>query len=188
MESRGNTPKLPSFDIEGESLLDTVKEVVRGLYYRFPHWVLVCAPRDLVQEMLLRLLEKDGRRLRSFGERSSLETWLSRVAFNHIVSLQRRQGCLVPLEESSLTDYISQPEQEALLLDQERAEMFLWARSRLSESQRFLLDRLLRGDIGAAALAAELRISPDRLYDQKTKLIRRLRKLLREYGDGKSRS
>lgn len=155
MEDKGNFP----FDIEGEVLLEAVKEVVEGLYSRFPHWVLVCAAGDLVQEMIKRLLENDRQRLRSFGGRASLKTWLSRVAINYIASLQRQQGCLVQLEESSLADYISQPEQEALLLEQERAEMFLWARSRLSASQQVLLDRCSRDDFDATAVAKELGIS-----------------------------
>lgn len=148
--------------------------------------MLVCDPDDLVQETIKRLLENDRQRLRSFDEpKSCLKTWLTRVALNHILNLQRQQGCLLQLEEPFLTGYTTQPEQETPLFEQERAEMFLWARNRLSESQQFILDRCSRDDFDARAVAKELGISRDRLYGRKRKMIHRFQELLREYGKRK---
>ena len=81
-----------------EQLLPDVYEAVKRAYPRYWGRIRRDELDDLSQQIILKLIEYDCRRLRSFKHHSSTKTWLQRVVENHICScLCRRRRAGGPL-------------------------------------------------------------------------------------------
>src|SRR5215470_4393444 len=88
-----------------EQLLPDVYQAVQWAYLRYHGRIRPDELDDFSQQIILKLIEDDCRRLRSFNYNSSFKTWLQRVVDHHVFrcSYQRKQSeCLDEIDQGAL--------------------------------------------------------------------------------------
>jgi RNA polymerase sigma factor (sigma-70 family) len=137
--------------------------------------------RDLCQDAVLLLIENDYRRLRSFANRSSLETWLYTVV-RHNVKLylrkRRLQNRAVNLDDVSQDALVYQPIQEETLIGEDERKALVAIIFTLSKGKRRLMELALR-EVKPEEIAKEMGIKVSSVYRQKSVLFKEIRKTLK---------
>lgn len=134
--------------------------------------------KDFCEEITLRLIEDDYRRLKSFENRSLQETWLGQIAKNHVVNYVKRQKPAERLEEKRADDFQVPPPQEKELLQHEREEVLAWALQSLTVRDRELYDLLFRQELQAEEISKQMGIQLGQVRKRKNKLVNKLRHLI----------
>jgi RNA polymerase sigma factor (sigma-70 family) len=108
-----------SLDHSLDNLMKLITDAVRRsfqLYHLRSNWADI---EDIVQSIALLLIKDDSRILRSFEGRSSLETWLQKIANHETIRFYCRQRNLTDLESLSPDDQSYSPGQDdEVLLDE----------------------------------------------------------------------
>ncbi|HZF37779.1 MAG TPA: sigma-70 family RNA polymerase sigma factor [Blastocatellia bacterium] len=158
-------------------LLPKVSKAVRRIYR---HPTNQDEIEDLVQDVLLKLIEDNYRRLRSFANRSKIETWLHTVVRHHVgLYLWKRQWEKenVNLGDLSLDALIYQPVQEEVLIDEDEWKVLNAIISGLPERKRLLLRLVILG-LKPEEIAEEMGIKIGSVYAEKSALFKEIRELL----------
>lgn len=138
---------------------------------------------DLHQGIFLALYEDDCRRLRAFGGRCKLSSWIKVVSVNLTIDqLRRRQRARKTFAPVPMTDdgvFIEPPspggDVERHVMAIRDVDSLRQAVEALAEPDRILLDRLFAEEVPYEDIAAELGVSVGAIYTRKTRLLNRLR-------------
>jgi RNA polymerase sigma factor (sigma-70 family) len=137
--------------------------------------------RDLCQDAVLLLIENDYRRLRSFANRSSLETWLYTVVRHNVKLYLRKlrlQKPTVSVDDLPQGALVYQPIQEETLIEEDERKALRAIIIALPERKRRLMKLALR-ELKPEEIAKELEIKVSSVYRQKSVLFKELRKTLK---------
>ena len=158
-----------------EPLLPQVRAAVRWACQRAYHQATPDEIDELSQRILLRLMEQNYRRLRSFEQKSSLSTWLKAIAARELSNHLHRQIILESLEEIAPDELVCQSAQEEVVFAQERQEALRAAISKLTTRERQLLRLYFEDELKAIEIAALLKIKVDSVYCLKYEILAKLR-------------
>jgi RNA polymerase sigma factor (sigma-70 family) len=148
-------------------------------YGHDPNWDEV---EDLSQNVLAKLIEDNCRRMRSFANFSSIETWLYTVVKHDVkpYALRRRWekenvGYVNDLTPGALSYH---PTQEKALIDEdERRALQVIIRS-LSERKRRLIELEIK-ELKPKEIAKEMGIKIDSFYSEKSSIIKEIRESIK---------
>jgi RNA polymerase sigma factor (sigma-70 family) len=162
-------------------LLPVVHSAVRYSCHVYGHHTNQDEISDLCQDVVLLLIENDYHRLRSFANRSSIETWLHTVA-RHNVKLylhkRRSQKLTVNVDDVSQDALVYQPIQEETLIKEDERKALRAIITTLPESNRRLMELTLR-ELKPEEIAKEMGIKVSSVYRQKSVLFKEIRKTLK---------
>jgi RNA polymerase sigma factor (sigma-70 family) len=137
---------------------------------------------DLSQGVLAKLIEDNCRRIRSFANHSSIETWLYTVIKHDVKPYVLRRRW-----EKEYVGYVNdlapgvlsyQPAQEKALIDEDE-QRTLWAIIRsLPERKRQLIELEIHG-LKPKEIAKEMGIKINSFYSEKSALIKEIRKSIK---------
>lgn len=139
---------------------------------------------ELVNELYIYLLEKDGRRLRTFQGRSSIFLWLKCVATRFF--LEKRDGGAVIEDASSEPLYpIDEPTFEPLEKETIKQDVRRLLELMHNPRNRMVLKRIMIDDVDYEELAVEMNTSVANLYNIKRRALVELTAIaLKEFENG----
>jgi RNA polymerase sigma factor (sigma-70 family) len=162
-----------------EAILPEIIDAVRLSFCIHRRWPTRDETDELSQQILLLLIDSDQRRLRSFGRRASLRTWLRVVVSHHVNRYLKTRKREMGLEEIPPGSLVSLPLQESSIVSNEQAQAFQKAIEKLSERERELLQLLCRDDLRGADIARIMGMKYDSVRRRKHALIKKLQILVR---------
>lgn len=139
---------------------------------------------DFCEEINVRLIEDDYRRLLSFAEESSLETWLYQVARNLVVNSVKRHKPTNSLDEHETSEFQVPAPQEKEVLLHEWQELVEWALQELTARDRELYDLFFRQELKPAEISQRTGITLAQVPKRKNKLVRKLAKVIERLIEG----
>jgi RNA polymerase sigma factor (sigma-70 family) len=161
-----------------EQLLPDVYEAVKRAYPRYFGRIRRDELDDLSQQIILKLIEDDCRRLHSFKCRSSSKTWLQAVVDNHFYKSLRRQRRVESLDEVNQGALVCSPPQDRDTYVTEQRRLLFRALGRLSEQERRLYQLFFVFEQDAREVAAVFKINVKNAYKRRQKLVLKLTMLV----------
>lgn len=161
-----------------EQLLPDVYEAVQWAYLRYLGRIRRDELDDLSQQIILKLIEDDCRRLHSFKSRSSSKTWLQAVVDDHFYKCLRRQRRAESLDEVNQRALVYSPPQDRDIYDTEQRMLLFRALSGLSEQERLLYKLCFVFELDAREVAAVFKINVKNAYKWRQKLVLKLTMLV----------
>jgi RNA polymerase sigma-19 factor, ECF subfamily len=155
-------------------------EVSKAVRHAYRHPTNPNEIEDITQDVLLKLIEDDYRRLRSFDGRSKIETWLHTIVKNyvgHYFWSRRWEKESVSLDELSADALSYRPTQEKMIIDEEVRKTLHEIINRMPERRKLLMELLLQG-LKTEEIAKELGIKITSVYSEKSIQYKELRKLV----------
>jgi RNA polymerase sigma factor (sigma-70 family) len=169
------TPTAPT---DLEQLLPDGYEAVQWACLRYRGRVRRDDVDDFSQQIVLKLIEDNCRRLHSFKRHSSPTTWLQRVVDHHVYRrLCRRRQAESP-DEVDQRALIYSPPQEQDIYATEQRELLFRALGRLSEQERLLYQLYFVSEQDARKVAAVFKINVKNVYKRKETLVLKLARLV----------
>jgi RNA polymerase sigma factor (sigma-70 family) len=183
---------MPTNDSQAPDAVDA-KQLVLGLspkvpkavryacrfYGHDPNWAEV---EDLSQNVLVKLIDDDCRRLRSFANFSSIETWLYTVVRRDVrpyVLRRRWEKENVIYVNDQLSNVLSyQPAQDKTLIDGDKRRTLQAIISSLSKRKRLLIELELK-ELKPREIAKEMGIKVNSFYSEKSALIKEIRETIK---------
>lgn len=137
---------------------------------------------DLYQEFFVSLLRNDCKKLRQFtgAHGCSLASWLRIVATRLTIDFVRKQA----LRSGEVASVMSRdsPDPAEPLINEEQERMLNQAIHSLSARDRVLLDLCYRQALASDEVAQLLKTSVNAIYAQKSRILEKIRKVLRRSG------
>jgi RNA polymerase sigma factor (sigma-70 family) len=137
---------------------------------------------DLYQEFFLSLLRDDYKKLRQFRgtQGCSLASWLRLLTARLTIDFLRKQAP----SSGGVADAVSRhgPEPPESLINEEQESLLNQAIQTLSPRDRVLLDLCYRQPLGSEQIAALLKTSVNAVYVQKSRVLEKIREVLRRSG------
>ena len=171
----------PTVPIDLEQLVVDVYEAVQWACLRYGGRIRQDELDDFSQQIILKLIEYDCRRLRSFNRHSSSKTWLQRVVENHICSCLCRRRQAESLDEVDQEALIYSPPQERDIYVAEQRELLFRALGRLSEQERLLYQLCFVFKQDARETATVFNINVKNVYRRKETLVFKLARLVQTF-------
>lgn len=172
---------IPTVPVDLEQLLRDVYEAVQWACLRYRGRVRRDELDDFSQQIILKLIEDDCRRLHSLKGHSLPKTWLQRVVDNHIYSClsRRRQG-----ENHDGVDrgaLVYSPRQDRDIYAAEQRNLLSRALGRLSEQERLLYNLWFVSELAPIKIAALCGIEAKIVYKRKQTLVLKLTRLVQTF-------
>jgi len=161
-----------------EQLLPDVYEAVQWAYLRYWGRIRRDELDDLSQQIILKLIEDDCRRLHSFKSLSSSKTWLQAVVDDHLYKCLRRQRRAESLDEVNQGALVCSPPQDRDIYVTEQRRLLFRALGRLSEQERLLYQLFFVFEQDAREVAAVFKINVKNAYKWRQKLVLKLTMLV----------
>lgn len=124
---------------------------------------------EMVNELYLALMDKDGQALRSFQFKSSLYQWLKRVAYNYFSDRKKRE--MMVDEQSKETPYEVEVSDDGKTA---RLDISVLLSSMKSKRYRMVLEKTLLEGVDYDDLSAQTGISKANLYNIKKRAMMEL--------------
>jgi len=171
----------PTAPVDLEQLLPDVYEAVEWACLRCRGRVRRDELDDLSQQIILKLLEDDCRRLHSFKRHSLPKTWLQRVVGNHIYSClsRRRQG--ENHDEVDPRALVFSPRQDRDIYAAEQRNLLSRALGKLSDQERLLYLLCFVFEQDARQVATVFKINVKNVYKRKETLVLKLTRLVQTF-------
>jgi RNA polymerase sigma factor (sigma-70 family) len=171
----------PTAPVDLEQLAADVYEAVRWACLRYRSHIRRDDVDDFSQQIVLKLIEDNCRRLHSFKRHSSPTTWLQRVVDHHVYRrLCRRRQAESP-DEVDQRALIYSPPQDRDFYSAEQRELLFRALSMLSEQERLLYQLYFVSEQDAHKVAAVFKINVKNVYRRKETLVLKLTKLVQTF-------
>lgn len=172
---------IPTMPIDLEQLLHDVYEAVQWACLTYNGCVRRDELDDFSQQIILKLIEDDCRRLHSFKRHSSLKTWLQRVVDNHIYSClyRRRQGENPDAVDQGALVYL--PRQDRDIYAAEQGNLLSLALGKLSDQERLLYQLCFVFEQDARKVATVFKINVKNVYKRREMLVLKLTKLVQTF-------
>jgi len=137
---------------------------------------------DLYQEFFLSLLRNDYKKLRQFrgAHGCSLASWLRLLAARLTIDFLRKQAQTAGEVASAMSRH--GPDPAELFIDEEQERLLNRAIQTLSPRDRILLDLCYRQALASEEVAGLLKTSVNAVYAQKSRVLEKIREVLRRSG------
>ena len=137
---------------------------------------------DLYQEFFLSLLRNDYKKLRQFrgAHDCSLASWLRLLTARLTVDFLRKQAPTSGEVARAMSHHGPDPAEP--LLNEQQERLLNRAIQTLSPRDRILLDLCYRQALASEQIAALLKISVNAVYAQKSRVLEKIREVLRRSG------
>jgi RNA polymerase sigma factor (sigma-70 family) len=168
-----------SFVLQYFSLVyHTIKKTL-SLHHAEPHADVV---EDLYQEFFLSLLRNECKKLRQFrgAHGCSLASWLRILSARLTIDFLRKQATASVEVPSAMSRHGPDPAEP--LVNEQRERLLNQAIETLSSRDRILLDLCYRQALASEQIAALLKTSVNAVYAQKSRVLERIREVLRRSG------
>jgi RNA polymerase sigma factor (sigma-70 family) len=168
-----------SFVLQYSNLVyHTIKKTL-SLHHAEPRANLV---DDLYQEFFVSLLRNECKKLRQFrGARGcSLASWLRLLTVRLTIDFLRKQAPTLSEVASAMSRH--SPDSTEVFINEEQERLLNQAIQSLSPRDRILLDLCYRQAMASEEVAALLKTSVNAVYAQKSRLLERIREVLRRSG------
>jgi RNA polymerase sigma factor (sigma-70 family) len=168
-----------SFVVQYSNLVyHTIKKTL-SLHHAEPHADLV---EDLYQEFFASLLGNECKKLRQFrGDRGcSLASWLRILTARLTIDFLRKQAPTLGEVASAMSRH--GPDSTELFVNEEQERLLNQAIQSLSPRDRILLDLCYRQALASDQIAALLKTSVNAVYAQKSRVLEKIREVLRRSG------
>lgn len=171
----------PIAPIDLEHLVADVYEAVRWACLRYRGRIHRDELDDFSQQIILKLIEDNCRRLHSFKCRSSIKTWLQAVVNHHVYRcLYHRKRAENP-DEVDQEVLIYSPPQDRDIYAAEQRKLLLRALGRLSEQERLLYMLCFVFEWEAREIAIVFNINVMNVYKRKGTLVLKLTRLVQTF-------
>jgi RNA polymerase sigma factor (sigma-70 family) len=184
MELEGSV-SLPDFNspapIDSERLAADVYEAVQWAYLRYRSRVRRDELDDITQQIILKLIEDDCRRLRLFNYNFSFKTWLQRVVDNHVYKCFYRRKQTESFDDVDLGELIYAPPQDRDIYAAQQRKLLFRALGMLSEQERLLYQLCFVFDQDARMVASVFKINVKNVYKRKESLVLKLTRLVETF-------
>jgi RNA polymerase sigma factor (sigma-70 family) len=182
MEESVSLPDLnPTAPVDLEQFAADVHEAVRWAYLQYWGRVRWDELDDFSQQIVLKLIEDECRRLHSFKRHSSPMTWFQRVVDNHIHNCLCRQRQVESLDEIDQEALIYAPPQDQEIYAAEKRKLLLRALDSLSERERLLYHLWFVYELDPIRIAAVFRTEVRVIYKRKQTLVLKLTRLVQTF-------
>jgi RNA polymerase sigma factor (sigma-70 family) len=153
----------------------TIKKTL-SLYHAEPHADLV---EDLYQEFFVSLLRNECKKLKQFrgAHDCSLASWLRLLTARLTIDFLRQQA--PPSGEVAGAMFRHGPDPAEPLLNKQQETLLNQAIQTLSPRDRILLDLCYRQALASEQIAALLKTSVSAVYTQKSRVLEKIREVLR---------
>jgi RNA polymerase sigma factor (sigma-70 family) len=172
---------IPTVPVDLEQLLHDVYETVQWACLTYRGCVRRDELDDFSQQIILKLIEDNCRRLRLFNQNFSFKTWLQRVADHHVHKYLGRQKPTESFDEVVLGELIYSPRQDRDIYAAEQQKLLFRALVKLSEQERLFYNLWFVSELApikiAAAFGTEVRI----VYKRKQTLVLKLTRLVQSF-------
>ena len=149
------------------------------LHHVEPHLDLV---EDLYQEFFVSLIRNECKKFRQFRgtHGCSLASWLRILAARLTIDFLRKQETASGEVVSAMSRH--SPDPAELFIDEEQEGLLNQALETLSARDRILLDLCYRQALASEEVAQLLKTSVNAIYAQKSRLLHKIREVLRRSG------
>jgi RNA polymerase sigma factor (sigma-70 family) len=168
----------PTAPIDLEHLVADVREAVQWACLRYGARIRQDELDDFSQQIILKLIENDCRRLRLFNHNFSFKTWLQAVVNNHVCKCLRQRKQAGSLNEVDRGALIYSPPQDRDIYAAEQRKLLFRALGRLSEQERLLYQLCFVFEQDARETATVLKINVKNVYKRKETLVLKLARLV----------
>lgn len=168
-----------SFVLQYSNLVyHTIKKTL-SLHHADPHADLV---EDLYQEFFLSLLRNECKKLRQFtgAHGCSLASWLRLLTARLTIDFLRKQASTSGGVAGAMSRH--GPDPGELLINEQQEKLVNQAIQTLSPRDRILLDLCYRQALASEEVAALLKTSVSAVYAQKSRVLEKIREVLRSSG------
>jgi RNA polymerase sigma factor (sigma-70 family) len=167
--------------IDLEHLVADVREAVQWARLRYGGRIRQDELDDFSQQIILKLIEYDCRRLRLFNHNFSFKTWLQAVVTHHFYKYLCRRKQAESLDEIDQLALIYSPPQEREIYAAEQRELLFRALGRLSDQERLLYQLYFIFELDAREIAIVFKINVKNVYKRKETLVLKLIKLVQTF-------
>jgi RNA polymerase sigma factor (sigma-70 family) len=136
---------------------------------------------DFSQQVILKLMEDDCRRLHSFKHHSSLKTWLRPVVNHHVYKCLRWRKQAENLDEIDQEELIYSPPQDRDLYAAEKRNLLFRALGALSEQERLLYRLWFVYELAPVKIASVFGTEVRIIYKRKQTLVLKLTRLVQTF-------
>jgi RNA polymerase sigma factor (sigma-70 family) len=171
----------PTAPIDLEQLLADVYEAVRWACLRYRGQIRQDELDDFSQQITLKLIEDDCRRLRLFNYNFSFKTWLQAIVDHHVYKYFRRRKQSESLDEFDQGTLIYSPSQDRDIYAAEQRGLLFRALGKLSEQERLLFHLCFVFEQDARKIATVFKINVKNVYKRKETLVLKLTRLIQAF-------
>jgi len=172
-------PQLRKDAIQEELLqaLPSLDGIIRAACIRCHHYPAAEQVKRLKQRLIVRMLEDDYRRLRTFDQRAELQTWLQTVANRLVSRLLQQERRKISLADAPSEVFTQHPVQEESLLKKEHEEALTEALGKLTPREQKLF-KLLREGYKSKEIAQVLNIKVESVYRKRNALVKKIQEII----------
>jgi RNA polymerase sigma factor (sigma-70 family) len=167
--------------IDLEQLLPDVYEAVQWACLRHRVRIRRDELDDFSQQIILRLIEDNCRRLHSFKGHSSSKTWLQRVVENHIHNCLSRRGQDESFDEVDQGAFVYSSPQDQNIYNAEQRKLLSQALGRLNEQERLLYNLWFVSELAPIKIAAVFGTEASIVYKRKQTLVLKLTRFVQSF-------
>jgi RNA polymerase sigma factor (sigma-70 family) len=171
----------PTAPIDLEQLGADVYEAARWACLQYRGRIRQDELDDFSQQIIIKLIEDNCRRLHSFKRHSSFKTWLQRVVDDHISRCVSRRKQVENLDEVDKGALVSAPPQDRDIYAAEQWELLFRALGRLSEQERLLYNLWFVSELAPIKIATALGTEVGIVYKRKQTLVLKLIRLVQSF-------
>src|SRR5215475_3027370 len=172
---------IPTAPVDLEQLLHDVYEAVQWACLTYQGRIRLDELDDFSQQIILKLIEDNCRRLRLFDYNSSFKTWLQRVVDHHVYRcLCRRKQAGNP-DEVDQGALIYSPPQDRDIYAAEQRKLLFRALGKLSERERLLYRLCFVFEQDARKVSTVFKINVKNVYKRKGALVLKLTRLIQTF-------
>jgi len=162
-------------------LLPNIYGAVRWACLRYQGSVRKEEVDDLSQQIIVKLIEGDCRRLNSFKRHSSFETWLQAVVNRHVYKSLCRRMRAENLDEIDQDALIYSPPQDGDIYASDKRKLLFRALDMLSEQERLLYHLWFVYELDPIKIAAVFETKVRIIYKRKQTLVLKLTRLVQTF-------
>jgi RNA polymerase sigma factor (sigma-70 family) len=171
----------PIVSIDSKQLAVDVQEAVGWACLRYQGSVRRDEVEDFSQQIFLKLIEDDCRRLRLFNHNFSFKTWLQRVVDHHVFKCLYRRKWAENIDEVDQVALTYSPTQDRDIYAAEQRKLLFRALGALSEQERMLYQLCFEFERDARRVATVFKINVKNVYKRREALVLKLTRLVQNF-------
>ena len=168
----------PTAHIDLEHLVADVYEAVQWACLRYWESIRQDELDDFSQQIILKLIEDDCRRLQLFNYNFSFKTLLQTVVNHHAYKFLCRRKQVWSLNEVDRGEFVYPPPQDRDIYAAEQLKLLFRAFGRLSEQEWLLNQLCFVSEQDAREIATVFKIKVKNVYKRKETLVLKLTRLI----------
>ena len=171
----------PTAPMDLEQLLPDVYEAVQWACLKYRGCVRRNELDDFSQQIILKLIEDNCRRLRSFNQNFSFKTWLQRVVDHYVYKYLYQGKQAESFDEVDKGALTYSPPQDRDIYAAEQRRLLSQALGKLSEQERLLYQLCFVFEQDACKISTVFKINVKNVYKRKETLVLKLTRLVQTF-------